>query len=219
MKRYYSKLHLVFLVILFQCAPSAQKENENTGDTTALAEPTTSTSESPEEVSNEDAELYDADPTTLDLDEFTKHPFPSDYPYIKNFLREEGIAFTIIAEDTTHSEHRIIDSDSARIDFLDSDPAFQDELGDLICSSDIKSVKFVFNQDVMIGTAQEIFLSRANLTQSALTKDEGTSLSYYEHKVSWGEDEGYWKVTFWFNAGLLVRIQSEISPCYYEYGD
>lgn len=118
-----------------------------------------------------------------------------------------------------HSEHRIIDSDSARIDFLDSDPGFQDELGDLICSSDITSTKFIFNQDVVIGSAQENFLSRAGLSESSLKQDQKTNNSYYEHSVSWGEDEGYWRVTFWFNAGLLVRIQSEISPCYYDYGD
>ncbi|MFN8335646.1 MAG: hypothetical protein U0U09_10985 [Cyclobacteriaceae bacterium] len=214
------KYSLALALILFQCTSPGQKENETVQDTTSLNKPVASTSsESSEEVSNEDAGLYDADPTSLDLDEFTKHPFPSDYPYIKTFLREEGIAFNILAEDTIHSEHRIIDSDSISIDFLDSDPRFQDELGDLICSSDIRTGNFMFNQDVVIGAAQEIFLTRANLSESSLTKDEDTNLSYYEHKVSWGEDEGYWKVTFWFNAGALVRIQSEISPCYYDYGD
>ncbi|HMV09882.1 MAG TPA: hypothetical protein PK325_03370 [Cyclobacteriaceae bacterium] len=214
------KYSLALALILFQCTSPGQKENETVQDTTSLNKPVASTSsESSEEVSNEDAGLYDADPTSLDLDEFTKHPFPSDYPYIKTFLREEGIAFNILAEDTIHSEHRIIDSDSISIDFLDSDPRFQDELGDLICSSDIRASNFMFNQDVVIGAAQEIFLTRANLSESSLTKDEDTNLSYYEHKVSWGEDEGYWKVTFWFNAGVLVRIQSEISPCYYDYGD
>lgn len=65
---------------------------------------------------------------------------------------------------------------------------------------------------------QDEFLTGANLTESSLIKDEATGRSYYENKVSWDE-EGYWKVTFWFNAGLLVRIQSEINPCYYDYGD
>lgn len=219
MKKYYPKLQFVLLVIFFQCTPPAQKENQEAGDTTTnTTEPITPTSaESLEEASNENAELYDADPTSFNLDEFAKHPFPSDYPYIKDFLREEGIAFIIIAEDTIHSEHRIIEFDSSRIDFLDSAPEYQDELGDLICSSDIGSTKFLFNQDVVIGSSQEDFLTRAGLSESSLTKDE--EASFYEHKVSWGEDEGYWKITFWFSGGLLVRIQSEISPCYYEYGD
>ena len=219
MIRYYPKLHFVLLVILFQCASPAQKENENAGDTTSTPSATTvsAPAESSEEMPDEDAELYDADPNSLALDEFAKHPFPSDYPYIKNFLREEGIAFTILTEDTIHSEQRSIEFDSSRIDFLDSDDNFQEELGDLICSSDIRSDKFQFNQNVTIGMIQDDFLSWAGVAESLLTKEE--DLSYYEHKVSWGEDEGYWKVIFWFRAGILVRIQSEISPCYYDYGD
>lgn len=221
MKKYYPKLHFLILLIFFQCASPVQKENQNVGDSTDIPSTTTvsTPAESSEEMPDEDAELYDADPNSLALDEFAKHPFPSDYPYIKNFLREEGIAFTLITEDTIHSEQRAIEFDSSRIDFLDSDERFQDELGDLICSSDIRSDKFQFNQNVTIGMIQEDFLSWASLSESLLTKDEATNSSYYEHKVSWGEDEGYWKVTFWFRGGILIRIQSEISPCYYEYGD
>lgn len=207
-------LFIVLIVIIFvQCSTSAQKENESASDTTAIDE----VAAQAEEVALE--EQISDESLTLNLDEFAKHPFESDYPYIKSFLREEGIDFTLIAEDTIHSEHRIIEFDSSRIDFLDSDERFQAELGDLICSSDINSREFRFNQGVSIGITQEDFLSRTGLIESALEKDETTGLSYYEYRVTWGEDDGYWQVTFWFKGGLLVRILTKISPCYYDYGD
>lgn len=204
---------LLISMIFVRFSTSAQKENENLSDTTTIEEvPAPAEGVALEEQISDES-------FSLNLDEFTKHPFESDYPYIKSFLREEGIAFTIIAEDTIHSEHRIIEFDSSRIDFLDSDERFQAELGDLICSSDINSRKFQFNQGISIGITQEDFLSRSGLIESVLEKDESTGLSYYENRVTWGEDEGYWQVTFWFKGGLLVRIQTEISPCYYDYGD
>lgn len=207
------RLFLLSFFIFFQCASSSQKEGESTTDTTSIA---LTPQEQEEPASTEVAD--ESEYTSFDMDEFTKHPFENDYPYIKKLLKEDSIVFTITTKDTIDSESRTIVFDSSRIDFLDSDPRFQDELGDLICSSDIRSPKFQFNQGITIGIPQEEFLTNANLTESSLTRDEATGHSYYENKVSWDE-EGYWKVTFWFNAGLLVRIQSEISPCYYDYGD
>jgi hypothetical protein len=211
MERTCIKLVLLSFCVFLQCTSSTQKEAENTVDTTTVA------STQPEAVTLSDQTTEESE-YTFDMDEFTKHPFANDYPYIKELLKQDSVVFTIIAEDTIHSEHRAIVFDSSRIDFLDSDPRFQDELGDLICSSDIRSPKFQFNQGITISMPQEEFLTNANLTESSLTPDEATGRNYYENKVSWDE-EGYWKVTFWFHAGLLVRIQSEISPCYYDYGD
>lgn len=216
MKRHESVLWLLLLTPVIQCSsPQTENKSIETRDTIKSSAPEISA----QEVVDADDQLSgESGSVSIDLDEFAKNPFQSDYPYIKSLLLKEGLAFTIIAEDTIHSEHRIIEFDSARIDFLDSDPRFQDELGDLICSSDISSRKFIFNQDVMIGMPQEDFLSRANLTQSSLKTDTESGLSYYSHTVSWHE-EGYWKVTFWVDGSLLVRIQSEINPCYYDYGD
>lgn len=217
MKKYFITLFSVSVIIFLQCISPAQKENENAIDTVNVAE----TSPEAEKFSSSDQTTENSEYTSsgdLDLEAFTKYPFENDYPYIKNMLREDSIAFTIIAYDTVHSDERIIEFDSSRISFLDSDENYQAELGDLICSSDINSLKFRFNQGVTIGMPQEEFLTRAGLDKSSLTKEDA-SLSYYENKISWGEDEGHWKLTVWFNAGVLVRIQSEISPCYYDYGD
>ncbi len=153
---------------------------------------------------------------TIDMQEFTKHPFPNSYPEVKSTLREEGVIFTIIANDTIHSEHRTIMFDDSQINFLDSDPSYQDELGDLICSSDIRSPKFRFNQNVAIGMAQNEFFTRASLSESSLVQgSEGNW--YFENEIPF--DDGHWKITIWFKGGLLTRVQSEISPCYYDYGD
>lgn len=214
MKINYLSLLLIILIFV-QCSTSTQSKNENTADSTTNA----GVSGLAEEVATEEQISDEAGSASLDLEEFTKHPFESDYLYVKNFLREAGIDFTIIAEDPVHSEHRIIEFDNSRIDFLDSDEQFQEELGDLICSSDIISAKFRFNQNISIGMTQEDFLSRAELIESSLEKDESTGLRYYENSIAWGEDEGYWKVTFWFNAGVLIRIQTEINPCFYDYGN
>jgi hypothetical protein len=202
-------------MLFLQCGSPAQKENENkrTIDTLAVEAPVEETPTSGQETTETE---YAA---SIDLDEFTKYPFRNDYPYIKEILKEDSIAFTLIALDTIHSEQRIIEFDNSRIEFLDSDENYQAELGDLICSSDIKSPKFRFNQDVKIGMPQEEFLARADLDESYLMRDDASGLHYYENKISWGEDEGHWKVVFWFNGGVLVRVQSEISPCYYDYGD
>ena len=214
MKRYFHILLLFSALVHVRCSSPAQKETESTGDTTAVAE-TTTPEETQQYEPTDDSEYI----ASLDMEAFTKHPFENDYPYIKNMLREDSIAFTIIAYDTIHSEQRTIEFDSSRIEFLDSDENYQAELGDLICSSDIKSPKFRFNQDVTIGMPQDDFLTRANLDESSLEKDDDTGFRYFENKISWGEDEGNWKVVFWFNGGVLVRVQSEISPCYYDYGD
>jgi len=213
MERNYVKLLLLLFFIFFQCASSTQKESENTADTTAVV------SAPPEEVSVSDQTTDDSEyVASFDMDDFTKHPFESDYPYIKKYLKEDSIIFTIIANDTTHSEYRTILFDSSRIEFLDSDPRFQDELGDLICSSDIRSPKFQFNQGITIGMPQDEFLTLANLTESSLVKGAATSHRYYENSIPF-DDEGHWKITLWFNAGFLVCIQSEISPCFFYYGD
>jgi hypothetical protein len=214
MERTCIKLLMLLFTIFFQCSSTTQKESVGDADTTEIS---LSPQKQEEPSSTEVADEPDYT-SSFDMDEFTKHPFDNDYPYIKTLLKENRITFTIIEEDTIHSEQRTIEFDSSRIEFLDSDPQYQDELGDLICSADIRSPKFQFNQGITIGITQEEFLTNANLTESSLIQDEATGHSYYENKVSWDE-EGYWKVTFWFHTGLLVRIQSEISPCYYDYGD
>jgi hypothetical protein len=213
MERNCVKLFSLSLFIFLQCTSSSQKESKKAVDTAVVASASTEEAPLSDQLKNEPEYSY-----SFDMDEFTKHPFENDYPYIKSQLKADSIVFTITTQDTINSEQRTIEFDSSRIDFLDSDPQFQDELGDLICSSDIRSPKFQFNQGITIGMSQDEFLTNANLTGSALTQDEATGHSYFENKVSWNE-EGYWKVTFSFHAGLLVRVQSEISPCYYDYGD
>src|SRR5688572_10095595 len=127
------KLVLLSFFIFPQCTSSSQKESESAVDTTVVASAPT------EEVPLSDQETVEPEYSySFDMDAFTKHPFESDYPYIKNQLKEDSIAFTITTQDTINSEQRTIVFDSSRIDFLDSDPQFQDELGDLICSSDIR---------------------------------------------------------------------------------
>ena len=64
---------------------------------------------------------------------------------------------------------------------------------------------------------QEEFLTLTELNESSLKKDAATGHLFYENEVLFSD--GHWKILIWFNAGLLVRIQSEISPCYYDYGD
>ena len=140
------KLLMMSFIIFIQCASQTQKEAETTVDTTTVVSAPPETASVPDQTPEEPEYAFD-------MDEFTKHPFESDYPYIKKILREDSIEFTIIAKDTTHSEQRAILFDSSRIDFLDSDPQYQDELGDLICSSDIRSPKFQFNQGITIGSA------------------------------------------------------------------
>src|SRR5690349_9855012 len=168
----------LFLLFTLRCASPTKQESEITTDTaTATASVATEPVSTPNEEADEGEYL-----ASIDLEEFTKHPFENDYPYIKNALREDSIEFTIIARDTIHSEQRTIQFDNSRIEFLDSDPAYQDELGDLICSSDIYEPKFRFNQDIVIGMPQSEFLIRAGLSESSLLKDGETDSSYYyEH--------------------------------------
>jgi len=215
MERTCIKPILLSLTIFLQCASTSQQESvATTNDTlTIVSTPSEDVNASLSSPVTDESEV-----NSIDIDEFTKLPFENDYPYVKTLLREDGIIFTIIAHDTVHSEHRTIEFDSSRIEFLDSDPSYQDELGDLICSSDIRSPKFRFNQSVSIGMPQDEFLTRANLAESQLIKDTETNYSYYENKIGF-EDDGHWKITIWFKNGFLVRIQSEINPCYYDYGD
>ena len=209
MKKNCLKLLVLPAFIFCQCAPSTPKESKNSGDTVAIV------SEPPTEVSITTPVDEPVD-ISINMEDFTKHPFESDYPNMKKSLKDASVNFTLIA-DTIDSEHRVILFDSSRIDFLDSDPNYQDELGDLICSADIRSPKFYFNQGVTIGMPQSEFLNRANLAKSSLLQDKDTGYVYLENEIPF--DDGHWKIIIWFKAGLLVRIQSEISPCFYDYGD
>jgi hypothetical protein len=199
---------LLVVFFLMQCAPASKKSEDLSNDTATVAE----------SLSVDSALDQNTDEPTIisiDIDEFTKHPFLSDYPMVKKFLKDDEVIFNVIAEDTLHSEYRILEFDSSRIEFLDSDPSYQDELGDLICSADIRSTKFYFNQDVAIGMTEEDFLNRAGLDKSSLTQDQETGKSYYVNEIPF--NDGHWKMTLWFDRNQLSRFQYEISPCFFEY--
>ena len=77
--------------------------------------------------------------------------------------------FTVIADDTIHSEYRTLLLEGSRIEFLDSDNN-QDVVGDLICSADIRSPKFRFNDGVTIGMTRDEFQKSADLPENAFHK-------------------------------------------------
>ena len=197
---------------LMQCAGSGGSESKGVVDTLAVAKDSLHDSGEPL--------LLNADSTpedfSFDIDDFTKNPFVSDYPAVKSNLAEDSVIFKVIADDTIHSEYRTLLFEGSRIEFLDSDNN-QDVVGDLICSADIRSPKFRFNDGVTIGMTRDEFQKSADLPENAFHKAEASGQTYYEHEIPF--NDGHWKITLWFDDRALTRFQYEISPCHIEYDD